>query len=184
MVCHSERSEAAVLTDKDKMRVGEQPIEHVEHLAHDGDEGDELGFAGGNQAGVEGPQDGIVLRGGDGRHVEHVADDPAAAAHVPLALAAPAVARKRRDPDERRELRPLDRPEFGHVGEERGGQHGAGPRQLAQARGFAPQGVVAGDVFRDEPVRLGQLFFQEGDLAVEAGAQGRAGQLAAARGRI
>ena len=46
--------EAAVLTNKDKVWVGDEPIEDVEHFAHDGDEGDGFGFTGGDEASVEG----------------------------------------------------------------------------------------------------------------------------------
>jgi hypothetical protein len=38
------RHRAAVLTNKDKVRIGEQPIEDMEHFAHDRDEGDQFGF--------------------------------------------------------------------------------------------------------------------------------------------
>ena len=37
--------EAAVLANKDKMRIGEQSVEHAEHSAHDGDQADHLGLS-------------------------------------------------------------------------------------------------------------------------------------------
>ncbi len=64
--CHR----AAVLLNKDKVGVGEEPFEDVEHLAHDGDESDHLRFAGRDEARVVGAQYLVVSGGGDGRHVE------------------------------------------------------------------------------------------------------------------
>jgi len=47
-----------------------------EEFAHDGDEGNFVGLTGGAQALVNGLEDGVAARGGEGRHVEgqaHVA---------------------------------------------------------------------------------------------------------------
>ena len=62
-----------MLTNKDKVWVGDQPIEYVEHFAHDGDEGDGFGFTGGDEAGVEGARR-VALAGGAIANVERKLD--------------------------------------------------------------------------------------------------------------
>ena len=168
-----------MLLNKDKVGVGEEPVEDVEHLAHDGDESDHLRFAGRDEARVVGAQHVVVSGGGDGRHVEDAAHEAASTADVASLMAAATVARKGRDADQSRQLRGLDLAEFGEVSEHGGGKHGAGTFEFAQAGGFAAQGVVVVDVILDELVGGGQFLFQKRDLSVQAGAQDRAGQLQA-----
>lgn len=57
-------------------------------------------------------------------------------------MAATAVAGKGRDADQRGELGRLDLTEFGHVGEQGGGEDRSGAFEFAEAGGFAAEGIV------------------------------------------
>ena len=64
------------------MRIAEHAIEYGDHFTHDGGEAKFWWFASGAEALVESGEYGVVLRGGDGGHVEHSAHFAAPAADV------------------------------------------------------------------------------------------------------
>jgi hypothetical protein len=82
----------------------EKAVKMDEEMAHDGDEGDFVGFAGGAQALVEGFQDGIGAGGAKGGHKEGPAHLDAAAANGAGTAIGAAVAIKRGQAGQGRDL--------------------------------------------------------------------------------
>src|SRR6478735_1957135 len=76
---HPEPCEAAVSADKGKVWIFEHTVEHDDESAHDGEQADVGRFAGGAEPRIERREDGILLGGADGGHVQDVADLDAAA---------------------------------------------------------------------------------------------------------
>ena len=95
------------------LAVPEDGVEDDQELAHGGGERELLGFAGGDQALVEGPEPGIVADRDQGCHVEHGAHRRPATPDRAPALHPAAVAGERRDPDERRDRSAVELAELG-----------------------------------------------------------------------
>ena len=89
-----------------------------EEMTHDGDEGDFVGFTGGAQALVEGFQDGVGAGGAECGHEEGTAHVEPAAADGADAAKGTAVAIKRGQTGERRDLVFGAAAEFGQRGQQ------------------------------------------------------------------
>ena len=96
-----------------------------EEVAHDGDEGDFVGLAGGAQAAVEGLQDGVGAGGAKGGHEEGAAHVEAAATDGALSAEGAAVAIKRSQAGQGRDLIFGAGAELGQRGQKRRGGGGA-----------------------------------------------------------
>jgi hypothetical protein len=102
--------------------VPDEGVEDDHELAHGGGERELLGFAGGDQASVEGAQCRVVPDRAQGRHVEHRAHVVAAAPDRATPLHQAAVARERRHPDQRGDGTAIELAELRQQGEQEGGK--------------------------------------------------------------
>ena len=112
--------------------VSEDGVEDGEQFAHGGDEGEFLGSAGGDEALVDGLDLVVVSAGGEGRHVQDVADgDAAAGDHAPATEAA-AVAVDWCDADQCGDASAVEGSQFRQLGEQSSGGGGADPGNALQ----------------------------------------------------
>ena len=158
----------------------EDGVEDDQELTHGGGDGDLGGLAAGDEARIEGADRGIAADGGEGRHVQGLADAGAAAEdHAPAAEGA-AVAVDRGDTDEAGDLAPIEGAELGQLGEERAGRGLADARDRGeQVLGGAPGGAAAHGVV-EIGLDLAQLLLQPGQVGVEPPDEPRVAELAAA----
>lgn len=106
-------------------------------------------LAGGNQSLVEGLDDGVTAAGGECGHVQHAADVEGPALDVSLALAGAGVACHRGDAHQGGDLAPVEPPERGQFGDQRGAGHGT------DAAGRLQQSVEVAEVLAHVADHLG-----------------------------
>lgn len=123
--------------------VFEHVIEEDDEFADDGGEGDELAFPRGQEAIVEGFEDGIAAAGGESGHVESTPDGDAAPGDAPQALVGAAIAIVGGDAGESGGFLLGEFTQLGHFGDEHGGNDGANAWNLLATLGAFLQFGIA-----------------------------------------
>ena len=142
-------------------------VEDGQEFADAGDEGDLEGFAGGDETVVEGADFVVGTGGGQGGHVERVAQGGAAAGDHAFALVLAGVAVEGLHAGEGGDFLAVELSEFGQFGQEDGGGGGADAGDAAEALGQAGPVVVGVDEGGDFLLNSVDMFSQECDGLLE-----------------
>jgi hypothetical protein len=142
-----------------KVRVGEQAVEEDDEFAHDGGEGDFGGFASFAQALVKDAQDGVVADGGEGGHVEDVADRFAPAGNAAGAGIGAAILVVGSDACQGGGFLVTEGAQFGHLGEQGRGGHRTHAGDGLQAVGLGLKRGVGGEQFNKGAVAFTGFAF-------------------------
>lgn len=110
----------------------QQSIHDREQFPHGGDEGHLGRLPRGAESAIKGCEVGIVSSGTDRRHIQGGSHRGAAAPDMALAAVLAAIAVHRGDADEGGDGAPVERPQFGQLGEKRPRGNRADPRDAAQ----------------------------------------------------
>ena len=102
--------------NKDKSGILDEKIHEAGKFAHDGGDTDFVRFAVLSEALIKFGENGVVLRGGDGSHVQYAANLGAAAADVARTGVLAAIFWIRSDADQSGDDGGVDFAEFWHVG--------------------------------------------------------------------
>ena len=158
----------------------EHRVEDGEQFAHGGGERELLRFAGGQQALVEGLQDGVVTNRRDRRHVERGTHLRPPTPQSAFAAQASAIAVERRNPHQLGDRTPSEAAEFGQLGEHRGAQHWTNPQNSTQQiLALAPDGRAA-----QHPVEVAVTLLEPGLEPTDVGADLFVQRLAARARRL
>jgi hypothetical protein len=136
-------------------------VQGDQQLAEAGDKGDEFGFAAGDELLVVAFDVGVVSAGGEGGHVEDVADDGPAAEDGPAAAHQATVAVDGGDANQGGDGLAVDGAQFGQEGQEGSGGDVADAWDAGEQGDFVlPDGAVA-DALIEIVVDVGDLGAQE-----------------------
>jgi hypothetical protein len=152
-------------------------VEDEQQLVHAGGQGHLLGLAGGAQAGIEGPNDGVMAGGDERGHVEDRAHPSAPTPHDAPPPPAATLAVERSDPHERGDRLAVEATELGQVGQQGQSRGGADPRDAAhEILALTPEGTRLHPLAQ-KALQLGPLFFQPRDMALDVRPHCRQGRL-------
>ncbi len=145
------------------MNIFKEAIHEDDELAHAGRYGDERFFTSAEQALIKFFKDAVIPHGAQGGHVECLSDGTTAATDGTTAFEGTAVTVIRSQPGQGRNRLFVERSQFGHLGQNRGGDDGSNARNGLQPAGFIGQLGVLSDERGNGFVALVDLFFQETD---------------------
>ena len=112
---------------KDESGILDKKVHETGKFAHDGGDADFVRFTVVSEALIKLGENGVMLRGGDGGHIEDVANLGAAAADVASTGVFATVFWIRRDADQSGDNRGIDFAQFWHVGQGGSRDDGADP---------------------------------------------------------
>ena len=144
------------------MGIFEEVVHEDDELAHTGGHRDERFFSGGAEAQIKVFEDPVMSYGAEDGHVESLPHRPASATNRPEAFL------RCRCHGHREPARPKggsrlfgERSQFGHFGQNGGGDDGPSARDGLQTAGFMGQLGILGNERGNGFVALADLFFQE-----------------------
>jgi len=150
-------------------------VEQCDELSHARDEGDHFEFSIGHQSLVKVFDDGIVLGGGNGGHVEDGSDIAPAGVDGAFSGVSSGVAVEGRHADERADLPSPDAAQFDEAGQEGGAEDRADTRRRAQEFVDPVHIVIGFDQLLDLLIEQADLLVQGFEDGVDALERGGAG---------
>ena len=142
---------------------GEGTVEGDEQFSHDRDKSEFWWFARLGETLIEGSQDVIATRGGEGSHVEAATEMTPAAEDITFPTHCAAVAVEGSDAGEGGDLAAIELPQLGHARQEEAGGACAHPDKRGELLCFGAEDLILGDESFDAAIDARDLFAELSD---------------------